>query len=90
MAAMAQMSGGPDDIYQNLVGTVGTQTEAAQTDQTNAQNLATSTASDLSNVEGVNTDQETIDMLTAQRDYQAMAQVINAMNTSLQSLLADV
>ena len=90
MAALGQSGGGPDALYQQLVGTVGTQAQAANTDQTNAQSLANSITSNLSSVEGVNTDKETINMLTAQRDYQAMAQVINAMNASLQALLADV
>jgi flagellar hook-associated protein 1 FlgK len=90
MAALGQQAGGPNDLYQSLIGTVGTKAQAAQSDQTNAKSVASSTAADLANAEGVNSDQETINMLSAQRDYQAMAQVINAMNQSLQALLQAV
>jgi flagellar hook-associated protein FlgK len=90
MASVGQASGGPDDLYQSLVGLVGSQTSAANNDQSSAQALADSTTAQLSSVEGVDTNQETVDMLSAQQAYQAIAAVINSTSTALESLLQAV
>ncbi|MCU1492022.1 MAG: flagellar hook-associated protein FlgK [Acidimicrobiaceae bacterium] len=90
MAAVGQKSGGPDDLYAQLIGTIGSQGAAATADQGSAQALSNSTTAELASVEGVNTDEETVNMLSAQRAYQASAQIINAINTSFQSLLQAV
>ena len=87
MAAVGQSSSGPDDLYQSLVSLVGSQTSAANNDQTSAQALSDSTAAQLSSVEGVDTNQATVSMLTAQQDYQAVAEVINSATTALNALL---
>ncbi len=90
MAAVGSQAGGPDDIYQKLVGVVGSDAQSAQSAATNAQSLSDSTTASLSSVEGVDTNEETVNMLSAQRAFQATAQLINTMNTSFQSLLAAV
>jgi flagellar hook-associated protein 1 FlgK len=90
MASVGQASGGPDDLYQSLVGLVGSQTSAANNDQSSAQALSDSTTAQLSSVEGVDTNQETVDMLSAQQAYQAIAAVINSTSTALESLLQAV
>lgn len=90
MAAVGQASGGPDDLYQALVGLVGSQTSEANNNQTSAQALSDSTTAQLSSVEGVDTNQETVSMLSAQQAYQATAAVINSATTALEALLAAV
>jgi flagellar hook-associated protein 1 FlgK len=90
MAAVGQASGGPDDLYQTLIGLVGSQTAAANNNQTSAQALSDSTTAQLSSVEGVDTNQETVNMLSAQQAYQATAAVINSTTTALEALLAAV
>ncbi|MGO8723120.1 MAG: flagellar hook-associated protein FlgK [Acidimicrobiales bacterium] len=90
MAAVGQASGGPDDLYQSLVALVGSQTSAANNDQSSAQALSDSTTAEVSSVEGVDTNQETVSMLTAQQAYQAVAAVINSTTTALQALLEAV
>ncbi|MGD0440445.1 MAG: flagellar hook-associated protein FlgK [Acidimicrobiales bacterium] len=90
MAAVGQASGGPDDLYQSLVALVGAQTSAANNNQTSAQALSDSTTAQLSSVEGVDTNQETVNMLSAQQAYQATAAVINSTTTALEALLAAV
>ena len=90
MAAVGQAFGGPDDLYQALVGLVGSQTSEANNNQTSAQALSDSTAAQLSSVDGVDTNQETVNMLSAQQAYQATAAVINSTTTALEALLAAV
>lgn len=87
MAAVGQSSSGPDDLYQSLVSLVGAQTSAANNDQSSAQALSDSTTAQLSGVEGVDTNQATVSMLSAQQDYQAVAAVINSATTALNALL---
>jgi flagellar hook-associated protein 1 FlgK len=90
MAALGQASGGPDDLYQSLVGLVGSQTQAASNEQISAQALTDSTSAELSSVEGVDTNQETVNMLSAQQAYQAVAAVVNSSTTALNALLQAV
>ncbi len=90
MAAVAQQANGPLQIYQSLVGLVGSQTQQANNDQTSAQALSASATSQLSGVEGVDSNEETIDVLGAQNAYQATASVVNSINQSFQSLLLAV
>jgi flagellar hook-associated protein 1 FlgK len=87
MAAIGQASGGPDDLYQSLVGLVGSQTSQANNDQSSAQALSDSTTAQLSSVEGVDTNEETVNMLSVQQAYQAVAAVINSSTTALDALL---
>ena len=87
MAAVGQSSSGPDDLYQSLVSLVGAQTSAANNDQSSAQALSDSTTAQFSGVEGVDTNQATVSMLSAQQDYQAVAAVINSATTALNALL---
>lgn len=90
MAAVGSASGGPDDLYESLVGLVGSQSAAANNDQSSAQAMADSSSAQLSSVEGVDTNEETVNMLSAQQAYQAIAAVINSATTALDALLAAV
>ncbi|HTW98893.1 MAG TPA: flagellar hook-associated protein FlgK [Acidimicrobiales bacterium] len=90
MAAVGQQSGGPTTLYQSLVGLVGSQTQQANDVQASAQTLSDNATANLSSVEGVDTNTQTVNVLSAQDAYQATAQVISAINDSLQSLLEAV
>jgi flagellar hook-associated protein 1 FlgK len=90
MAAVGQDVGGPDDLYSSLIDLVGSQTSQANNNQTATQALSDATTADVSSVEGVDTNQQTVSLLAAQQDYQAVAEVINATTTALNSLLAAV
>ncbi len=90
MAAVGASSSGPDDLYASLVSLVGSQTAEATSAQTTNQALADSTSSQQSSVEGVNTNEETVNMLAAQQSYQALASVISSATTAIQSLLTAV
>ncbi len=90
MAAVGQSASGPLPLYQTLVGRVGSQTQQATNVQQGAQALADTASSNLAGIEGVNSNQQTVDVLAAQRAFQATASVINSMNTAFQSLLQAV
>jgi flagellar hook-associated protein 1 FlgK len=87
MAKIGSSPTGPDALYQSLVALVGTQTARAQDNQTSTQTLANSTAAQQSSVEGVNTNEETVNMLAAQQNYQALASVISSATSAIESLL---
>lgn len=88
MAALGSAANGPDTVYGQLVGQVGSDTQTANAQATTASSLATAASANLSSVEGVATNQETVTMLAAQQAFQATAQVINAMDTAFNSLLS--
>jgi flagellar hook-associated protein 1 FlgK len=90
MAAVAQQAGGPNALYQSLVGLVGSQAQQANDVQTSAQALSDNATANLSSVEGVDSNTQTVNVLSAQDAYQATAQVISSINDSLQSLLEAV
>jgi flagellar hook-associated protein 1 FlgK len=90
MAALGTAPGGPSSKYGTLVDLVGSQTLAANNDQSAAQSLSDSTTAQLSTIEGVDSNQQTVNLLSAQQDYQAVAEVINSTTTALNSLLAAV
>lgn len=90
MAAVGSETNGPTAIYQTLVGIVGTQTQQANDNQTSAQSLSDTATANLSSIEGVDSNEQTVDVLAAQNAYQATASVISSINQSLQSLLQAV
>ncbi len=90
MANLGQLAAGPNSIYQSLVATVGNNAAQANNTQTTTQAMANSTSAQLSSVEGVSTNEQTVNMLSAQQAYQASAAVINSTTTVLNALLAAV
>jgi flagellar hook-associated protein 1 FlgK len=90
MAALGSAPDGPTSTYGTLVDLVGSQTLAANNDQSAAQSLSDSTTAQLSTIEGVDSNRQTVDLLSAQQDYQAVAEVINSTTTALNALLAAV
>ncbi len=81
---------GPDQAYQTFVTNLGSQVQTV-TNQSNAQqSLSQSLSASLQSVTGVNTDQQTVEMLGYQQAYQASAKVISTIDTMVQSLLGAV
>ncbi len=90
MAALAGSSTGPDSAYRSLIGSLGTEAANASAMSTSASNLATTAATNLASISGVNQNEEEVDILGAQNAFQAVSQAINSINLSFQSLLQAV
>jgi flagellar hook-associated protein 1 len=78
------------DTVNAYVGTVGLQTNQAQTGATAQQSVLTHAQSAQQSVSGVNLDEEAANMLKFEQAYQAAAQVIKASDTLFQSLMTAV
>jgi flagellar hook-associated protein 1 FlgK len=90
LAELGSAAGGPDQIYQTFVTSLGSQVQTV-TSQTQAQqSLSQSLSASLTSITGVNTDQQTVEMLGYQQAYQASAKVISTIDQMVQSLLAAV
>ena len=71
-----------------FVGNLGTVTQQAQNDSSAQKAVNSSDTQDLSNVSGVNLDEEAANMLRFQQAYQAAAQLISVANTLFQTLIS--
>ncbi len=88
LAELGTSPTGPDQAYQTFITNVGSDVQTV-TAQSNAQSsLSQSLSASLGSVTGVNTDQQTVEMLGFQQAYQASAKVISTIDTMVQSLLA--
>jgi flagellar hook-associated protein 1 FlgK len=90
MAALASSAGGPDVLYQSMIGGLGTQAADAAAASTTASSLATTASNNLSSISGVNENNEEVDVLAAQNAFQASSQVVSAITSCFQSLLEAV
>jgi flagellar hook-associated protein 1 FlgK len=89
--AVAGLSGGsPDQAYDSFVATIGSATQAAGTSATTEQSLATGIADQRQSVEGVDMNEEESNVIQEQQAYQASAQIMNAFNTMINSLITQV
>jgi len=87
IASLRSEVGGPDDQYEQLVGTLGVQVASTRS-------RAAAQSSVMGRVEqarvaarSVNIDQEMIDLVAAQRAYQASSRVINAVDEILDNIV---
>jgi flagellar hook-associated protein 1 FlgK len=71
----------------NLAGLLGSQTSAANTAVTNAQAVQTEAQSRQQSVEGVNLDQELVNLTTYQQAYSASSRLITATNDMFTALM---
>jgi flagellar hook-associated protein 1 FlgK len=78
------------NTYSTMVAHVGTRTQQAQTSAEINENLLGQAEATMSEVSGVNLDEEAADLIRFQQAYQAAAQVITVANTLFDSLLAAV
>ena len=87
LAGLRELDGGPDDAYAELVGSLGVKVGSTRA-------RATAQSSVLQRVDearlaarGVNIDEEMIDLVSAQRAYEASARVVNAVDEMLDVLV---
>ena len=90
LAELGTSTTGPDQAYQTLITNVGSQVQTVTNQATAQAAVSQSLASSLSSATGVNTDQQTVEMLGYQQAYQASAKVISTIDTMVQSLLTAV
>ncbi len=85
------LGNGTDSINTALgrfVGNLGTVTQQAQNDSSAQKAVNASDTQSLSNVSGVNLDEEAANMLKFQQAYQAAAQLISVANTLFETIIA--
>jgi len=75
------------DQYQSLVSGLGSQINALNHQTTNQQALTTQVDSEWQQSAGVSLDEETINLMSAQRAYQASAKVLSVMDDVLSTLI---
>ena len=79
--------GGFTDAYQRLVNGFGTQVAAVQRQTANQAALTGSLDDAWEQLAGVNLDEETVNMVTAQRSYQAAARLMTTLDEVLDTLI---
>ncbi|MDB6046622.1 MAG: lagellar hook-associated protein 1 FlgK [Gammaproteobacteria bacterium] len=87
------LNGGKDSVNATLssfIGNLGTVTKQAQNDSAAQQSVNSSATQSLSNVSGVNLDEEAANLLQFQQAYQAAAQLIGISSTLFTSILQAV
>ena len=85
------LNGSADSVNSYLgrfVGNLGTMTQQAQNESNAQKSVNTSDSQALSNVSGVNLDEEAANLIKFQQAYQAAAQMISVASTLFDSLLA--
>ena len=89
--AIGALSGGaPDQSYAAFVGQVGAGVQAAQSTQNTAQAVLTAVSNQRQSVSGVSLDEEMTNLIQYQQAYQASARVMNAINSTLDTLINSV
>jgi len=78
---------GPDQQYQSLIQGLGTQVAAVNSQVTAQTSVANAAQDNLQAIEGVNTNDEMVQMLTFQQAYQASAKLVSTVDTMMQALL---
>ena len=88
---ISQLAGGTtDQSYATFVSKVGSDTAAAQGTQTTGTSLLNAINGQRQSVSGVSLDEEMTNLITFQRAYQASARVMNAIDTTLDTLINQV
>lgn len=75
------------DFYQGVVGSLAVQSAAATDRLDNQSLLLTSMQNERQRISGVNIDEETINLISCQRAYQAAAKFISIMDSLLETLI---
>jgi flagellar hook-associated protein 1 FlgK len=76
-----------DDVYADLVGSIGNKASSARIDKEAAQSILTQTQSRLDSISGVNLDEEAANLLQYEQAYNASARVIAIARSLFDSLL---
>jgi flagellar hook-associated protein 1 FlgK len=86
--AIAGLSGGQaDQTYNAFVSGIGSDVQASQSTQLNAQSLLTAINNQRQSVSGVSLDEEMTNLITYQRSYQASARMMSAIDSALDTLI---
>jgi flagellar hook-associated protein 1 FlgK len=89
--SIANLSGGAaDQSYSAFVAQVGDGVQAAENTQTTAQAVLTAVSNQRQSVSGVSLDEEMTNLIQYQQAYQASARVMNAINSTLSTLMSAV
>ena len=83
-------NGAADQSYAAFVGQVGGSVQAAQNAQSTAQAVLTAVSNQRQSVSGVSLDEEMTNLIQYQQAYQASARVMNAINSTLSTLMSTV
>jgi flagellar hook-associated protein 1 FlgK len=75
------------DFYQGVVGSMAVQSASAQDRAENQELLVTSLLNERERISGVNIDEETINLISYQRAYQAAARFISIIDSLLETLI---
>lgn len=87
LAQLANMSGGPDQAYRQLVVDLGVTTQSASR-RVDTQKVITSQVDSARDSQaGVNIDEEMTNMISFQRAYEAAARLMTAIDTTLDTLI---
>ncbi|MEZ5245760.1 MAG: flagellar hook-associated protein FlgK [Acidimicrobiales bacterium] len=87
LAALRDAAGGPDDQYVELVGGLGVQVGSARARAAAQESVLRRVDEARLSVRAVNIDEEMIDLVSAQRAYEASARMINAVDEMLDVLV---
>ena len=89
--AVGNLAGGPaDQAYAAFVAQVGSGVQAAQSTQSTQQAVLTAVSNQRQSVSGVSLDEEMTNLIQYQQAYQASARVMNAINSTLDTLINSV
>ncbi|HXQ62582.1 MAG TPA: flagellar hook-associated protein FlgK [Acidimicrobiales bacterium] len=87
MAELYNSPTGPDVKYQSLIQGLGSQVQAVNNQVQAQTSVANASQENLQSIEGVNTNDEMVQMLTYQQAYQASAKLVSTVDTMMQSLI---
>lgn len=87
MSHLGSVSGGADEAYRSLVGALATESQRAGEQATVQQSVTTSVDSLADAASGVSIDEETTNLLTYQRAYQASSRVLTTVDETLDTLI---
>jgi flagellar hook-associated protein 1 FlgK len=89
--SISQLSGGTtDQTYATFVSKVGNDTASGQSTQSTGSSLLQAIDGQRQSISGVSLDEEMTNLITYQRSYQASARVMNAIDTTLDTLINQV
>jgi flagellar hook-associated protein 1 FlgK len=89
--AIGNLANGPaDQAYSAFVAQVGSGVQAAQSTQATQQSVLTAVSNQRQSVSGVSLDEEMTNLIQYQQAYQASARVMNAINSTLNTLINSV
>lgn len=77
-----------NDLYANLIGSVGNKAASARIDMEAAESILTQTQDRLSGISGVNLDEEAAKLIQFEQAYNASARIITIARSTFDSLLA--